>query len=97
MSKKIDHSKRVYEEIGELLSNEDNPTPLVKLNTIPELKNVKIYGKLEWYNPFGAVKDRVAANLLSSSFVENFLNRLKYSMVFYYSFQYHYFFYLMLQ
>ena len=27
-------------------------------------KHTKVYAKLEWYNPFGAVKDRVAANLI---------------------------------
>lgn len=50
-----------------LLSGEDNPTPLVRLTKTAPFKNVKIYGKLEWYNPFGAVKDRVAANLVADA------------------------------
>lgn len=47
-----------------LLSGEDNPTPLVLLNKVTPFKHTKVYAKLEWYNPFGAVKDRVAANLI---------------------------------
>jgi cysteine synthase/rhodanese-related sulfurtransferase len=47
-----------------LLSSEENPTPLVRLNRVIPFKHAKIYAKLEWYNPFGAVKDRVAANLI---------------------------------
>src|SRR5689334_1650263 len=58
------HTLRVYDSILGLLSNEDNPTPLVRLNRVVPHKHAKIYAKLEWYNPFGAVKDRVAANLV---------------------------------
>ena len=47
-----------------LLSNADNPTPLVRLNHVVPYKHTQVYGKLEWYNPFGAVKDRVANNLI---------------------------------
>src|SRR5262249_8040502 len=50
-----------------LLSNEDNPTPIVRLNRVNPFKNAQIFGKLEWYNPFGAVKDRIAANLLQDA------------------------------
>src|SRR5688572_1152226 len=59
-----DHSKRVYDSILDMLSNEENPTPIVRLNRITPYKHTKVYAKLEWYNPFGAVKDRVAANLV---------------------------------
>src|SRR5436189_4060696 len=59
-----DHSKRVYESILDMLSSVDNPTPIVRINRITPFKHTKIYAKLEWYNPFGAVKDRVAANLV---------------------------------
>src|SRR5438046_2235737 len=59
-----DHSKRVYESILDLLSSAENPTPLVRLNRVTPFKHTKVYAKLEWYNPFGAVKDRVAANLV---------------------------------
>ncbi|MFO0553657.1 MAG: pyridoxal-phosphate dependent enzyme [Polyangiaceae bacterium] len=60
----MNHQTRVYDNILELLSNADNPTPLVRLNRVTPFKKTKVYAKLEWYNPFGAVKDRVAANLV---------------------------------
>jgi S-sulfo-L-cysteine synthase (O-acetyl-L-serine-dependent) len=41
----------VVERIGQ--------TPLVELRSL-STKNVKLYAKLEWYNPFGSVKDRAA-------------------------------------
>ena len=47
-----------------LLCNEDNPTPVVRLNKVVPFQHTQVYAKLEWYNPFGAVKDRVAANLI---------------------------------
>lgn len=58
------HALRVYDSILGLLSSEENPTPLVRLHRVVPFKHAKIYAKLEWYNPFGAVKDRVAANLV---------------------------------
>ena len=59
-----DHSTRVYDGIMEMVSSEENPTPLVRLNKVVPFQQAKIYGKLEWYNPFGSVKDRVAENLI---------------------------------
>lgn len=58
------HSLRVYDSILDLLSSVENPTPLVRLNRVLPFKYTQVYGKLEWYNPFGAIKDRVAANLI---------------------------------
>ena len=60
-----DHRLRVYDSILGLLSGVDNPTPLVRLNRVTPFRHAAVYGKLEWYNPFGAVKDRVAANLIA--------------------------------
>ena len=60
-----DHALRVYESILGLLSGADNPTPLVRLNRVTPFRHTQVYAKLEWYNPFGAVKDRVAANLVA--------------------------------
>ena len=59
-----DHALRVYDSILGLLSDAENPTPLVRLNRVSPFTHTQVYGKLEWYNPFGAVKDRVAANLI---------------------------------
>jgi cysteine synthase len=58
------HDTRVYEGMLEMLSGEENPTPLVRLNRVVPPMQGKIYAKLEWYNPFGSVKDRVAHNML---------------------------------
>lgn len=59
-----DLSRRVFDNVMDMLSNEQNPTPLVRLNRILPYKHTQVWAKLEWYNPFGAVKDRVAANLV---------------------------------
>ena len=58
---------RVFDSIVGLLSSEENPTPLVRLNRVVHFKQAQIYAKLEWYNPFGAVKDRIAANMVSDA------------------------------
>jgi cysteine synthase len=58
------HETRVYDGMMEMLSCEENPTPMVRLNRVVPLKQARIYAKLEWYNPFGSVKDRVADNLI---------------------------------
>ncbi len=58
------HSTRVYDGMMDMISGEDNPTPLVRLNRVVPEMQAKIYAKLEWYNPFGSVKDRVAENLI---------------------------------
>ena len=59
-----DHQRRVYDSILGLVCNADNPTPLVMLNQVLPFKQTKVYAKLEWYNPFGSVKDRIAYNLI---------------------------------
>ena len=59
-----DHQKRVYDSILGLASNADNPTPIVRLNRVTPFEHTVVYAKLEWYNPFGAVKDRIAHNLI---------------------------------
>lgn len=58
------HSTRVYEGMMEMLSSADNPTPMVRLTRVVPHQHAKLYAKLEWYNPFGSVKDRVAENLI---------------------------------
>ena len=58
------HATRVYDGMMEMLSTEENPTPIVRLNRVVPHTQARIYAKLEWYNPFGSVKDRVAESLL---------------------------------
>ncbi len=56
---------RVYDSILDLLPDEENPTPLVRLNRLnPAPEGFTLYAKLEWMNPFGSVKDRAAWFLL---------------------------------
>ncbi len=62
-----DHDKRVYDSVMGLLSSAENPTPIVALSRISPFKHAKVYVKLEWYNPFGSVKDRVANNLVADA------------------------------
>ncbi len=59
-----DLSLRVFDSVLDMLSNENNPTPMVRLNRVVPFNHTAVYAKLEWYNPFGAVKDRIAANLV---------------------------------
>ncbi len=59
-----DHHLRVYDSVIDMLSDADNPTPIVRLNKVVPFQHTRVYAKLEWYNPFGAIKDRVAANMI---------------------------------
>lgn len=59
-----DHKLRAYSDITQLIAGPDNPTPLVRLNRINTSKDFLLYLKLERYNPFGSVKDRIALEML---------------------------------
>ena len=39
-------------------------TPLIRLNTLSELTGCEIYGKAEFMNPGGSVKDRAAKAII---------------------------------
>jgi cysteine synthase A/cysteine synthase B len=57
--------KRVYESIVDLIASPENPTPMVKINErVNPNKDFRIYLKLERYNPFGSIKDRIALSML---------------------------------
>jgi len=60
----MDHQRRVYESVFEMLPDEQNPTPLVRINRLNPLPEFPLYAKLEWMNPFGSVKDRAAWEML---------------------------------
>ncbi len=53
---------KIYDNIVETIGN----TPVVKLNNIGP-KNVNIYGKLEYFNPLGSVKDRLALGVITAA------------------------------
>ncbi len=50
----------IYNNIGELIGN----TPLVKLNKLVNEDMANVYVKLEYFNPGGSVKDRIALNMI---------------------------------
>ncbi len=56
---------RVYESVFDLIASPENPTPMVRINErINPNEDFSIYLKLERYNPFGSVKDRIALSML---------------------------------
>jgi cysteine synthase A/cysteine synthase B len=62
---------RVYDSIVDLIANPENPTPMVKMSErINPNRDFSIYLKLERYNPFGSVKDRIALSMLKGIEIE---------------------------
>ncbi len=59
-----DHVLRVYDDITGLIASPENPTPLVRLSRVNQRLVFSLYLKLERYNPFGSVKDRIALEML---------------------------------
>lgn len=59
-----DLSRRVFNSVFEMLPNVENPSPLVRINRLNETKEFELLAKLEWFNPFGSVKDRAAWAML---------------------------------
>ena len=53
-----------FEDVRELIGSVNNPTPLVRLNRVLPGALSPLYLKLEWFNPFGSIKDRTALYLL---------------------------------
>ncbi|PIM96489.1 Cysteine synthase [Candidatus Hodgkinia cicadicola] len=62
-------NKGVYSSITEVVGN----TPIVRLKKIEEQYNIKtqLYAKLEYLNPFGSVKDRIAEALVEDAWKKN--------------------------
>jgi len=60
----MNHQSRVYNDVFEMLPSEENPTPMVRINRMNPGPEFELYAKLEWYNPFGSVKDRAAWAML---------------------------------
>jgi len=55
---------RRYEDIRELIGDPENPTPVVRLSGIGD-DGLELFVKLEWFNPFGSIKDRTALYLMN--------------------------------
>src|SRR5437660_11098603 len=60
----MNHQTRVYNDVFEMLPSEENPSPMVRINRMNPAPDFPLYAKLEWYNPFGSVKDRAAWQML---------------------------------
>src|SRR3954451_12395344 len=61
----MNHQTRVYDNVFEMLPNEENPSPMVRINRLNKNNcEFPLYAKLEWFNPFGSVKDRPAWQML---------------------------------
>jgi cysteine synthase A len=54
---------RYFRQIGSTIGN----TPLVRLNRIAEGTEAEIYAKLEFFNPLGSVKERIAASMIAAA------------------------------
>jgi cysteine synthase A len=50
----------IVEKIYDLIGN----TPMIKLENLFNTQHAPIYLKLEWFNPGGSVKDRIAINMI---------------------------------
>ncbi len=53
----------IYNNILELIGN----TPIIKLNNLTDDNISNIYLKLEWFNPGGSVKDRIAIKMIEDA------------------------------
>ncbi len=57
-----------------LISSTIGATPLVRLNRTNEGLDAKIFAKLEFFNPLGSVKDRIAASMIEAAEVEGLID-----------------------
>jgi len=63
----------------ELLEKIGN-TPLIELSSF-STRNVKVYAKLEWFNPFGSVKDRAAYWMLKEAMKRGLIQKNKHVII----------------
>ena len=55
---------KIYNSMTELIGN----TPILRLNNFNKAEGVdNIYAKLEYFNPAGSVKDRIAAAMIKKA------------------------------
>ena len=57
-----------------IISSTIGATPLVRLNRINEGLDANIFAKLEFFNPLGSVKDRIAASMIEAAEVEGLID-----------------------
>lgn len=63
---------KIYKNINELVGN----TPLLEIQRFNQGNNLKgrIYTKLEYYNPAGSIKDRIARQMIEDALASNEIN-----------------------
>lgn len=64
---------RTVNHVFELIGN----TPMIRINRMNPNPNVEIYAKLEWFNPTGSLKDRIAFKMIEKAEAEGLLTRDK--------------------
>lgn len=52
-----------YRSVAELIGR----TPLLRLNRLSDETGVEVYGKLEYFNPAGSVKDRIGLSMIEAA------------------------------
>ena len=57
-----------------IISNTIGSTPLVRLNRLNEEIDAEIFTKLEFFNPLGSVKDRIAAAMIAAAEAEGLID-----------------------
>jgi cysteine synthase A len=57
-----------------IISNTIGTTPLVRLNRMNAESEADIFAKLEFFNPLGSVKDRIAASMIEAAEVEGLID-----------------------
>ena len=57
-----------------IISNTIGSTPLVRLNRMNAESEADIFAKLEFFNPLGSVKDRIAASMIEAAEVEGLID-----------------------
>lgn len=61
----------IYNNIYELIGN----TPIIKLNKLTSSKDADVFLKLEWFNPGGSIKDRIAISMVEAAESEGLLKK----------------------
>ena len=57
-----------------IISSTIGSTPLVRLNRLNKDLDAQIFAKLEFFNPLGSVKDRIAASMIEAAELEGKIN-----------------------
>jgi len=57
-----------------IISSTIGSTPLVQLNRMAEDVDARIFAKLEYFNPLGSVKDRIAASMIAAAEIDGLLS-----------------------